>query len=108
MSTLEESTPSLTSRSGSGRELWVGKEEMGEGSDERVWQGRCIELEDSLARFRDQAHRIREILKEKVRHYITLTLQKLKLFCYIKLLLRINEFCQVWKEILNFNSPLSE
>ena len=31
-----------------------------------VWQGRCLELEDSLARFRDQAHRIREILKEKV------------------------------------------
>ena len=66
MSTLEESTPSLTSRSGSGRELWVGKEEMCEGSEEQVWRGRCIELEDSLARFRDQAHRIREILKEKV------------------------------------------
>eukprot|EP00092_Neocalanus_flemingeri_P001971 GFUD01002103.1.p1 GENE.GFUD01002103.1~~GFUD01002103.1.p1 ORF type:complete len:1505 (+),score=292.95 GFUD01002103.1:136-4515(+) len=46
--------------------MWVGKEEMIEGTEERVWQGRCMELEDSLARFRDQAHRIREILKEKL------------------------------------------
>lgn len=73
LSTLEESTPSLTSRSGSGRELWreekeAGEEEDGEeGEEVVVWQGRCLELEDSLARFRDQAHRIREILKEKVR-----------------------------------------
>ena len=75
MSTLEESTPSLTSRSGSGRELWAGKEEVVEGgSEEQVWQERCIELEDSLARFRDQAHRIREILKEKVCRNIFLTL----------------------------------
>ena len=65
LSTLEESTPSLTSRSGSGRELW--REEKEAGEEVVVWQGRCLELEDSLARFRDQAHRIREILKEKVR-----------------------------------------
>ena len=73
LSTLEESTPSL-SRSGSGRDLWreeekeVVEEGDEEGDEEEVvmWQGRCLELEDSLARFRDQAHRIREILKEKV------------------------------------------
>ena len=29
-------------------------------------QSRCVELEDSLGRFRDQATRIREVLKEKV------------------------------------------
>ena len=71
LSTLEESTPSL-SRSGSGRDLWREEKEVVEGEREEeeeevvVWQGRCLELEDSLARFRDQAHRIREILKEKV------------------------------------------
>ena len=74
LSTLEESTPSL-SRSGSGRDLWKEEKEVVEGEREEeeeeeeevvVWQGRCLELEDSLARFRDQAHRIREILKEKV------------------------------------------
>ena len=72
LSTLEESTPSL-SRSGSGRDLWreEEKEVVEEGDEEGeeevvMWQGRCLELEDSLARFRDQAHRIREILKEKV------------------------------------------
>ena len=72
LSTLEESTPSL-SRSGSGRDLWREEKEVVEGGEEGeeeeevvVWQGRCLELEDSLARFRDQAHRIREILKEKV------------------------------------------
>ena len=68
LSTLEESTPSL-SRSGSGRDLWREEKEVVEEEEEEevvVWQGRCLELEDSLARFRDQAHRIREILKEKV------------------------------------------
>ena len=74
LSTLEESTPSL-SRSGSGRDLWREEKEVVEGEEEEeeeevvVWQGRCLELEDSLARFRDQAHRIREILKEKVGLY---------------------------------------
>ena len=43
------------------------EDEAEEGEEVVVWQGRCLELEDSLARFRDQAHRIREILKEKVR-----------------------------------------
>ena len=33
-----------------------------------AWQGRCLELEESLSRFREQAHRIREVLKEKVSH----------------------------------------
>ena len=69
LSTLEESTPSLTSRS-SGREAWReerAEEEVEVAGEEVVWQERCLELEDSLARFRDQAHRIREILKEKVR-----------------------------------------
>ena len=76
LSTLEESTPSLTSRSGSGREIWKEEREVGDGQEVAVvegeqeeivvWQDRCLELEDSLARFRDQAHRIREILKEKV------------------------------------------
>ena len=85
MSTLEESTPSLTSRSGSGRELWAGKEEVVEGgSEEQVWQERCIELEDSLARFRDQAHRIREILKEKVCRIIYFSFQMLLIRFIVK------------------------
>ena len=33
-----------------------------------AWQSRCLELEESLSRFREQAHRIREVLKEKVSH----------------------------------------
>ena len=37
-----------------------------DGGEEQAWHDRCIELEESLASFRDQAHRIREILKEKV------------------------------------------
>ena len=37
-----------------------------DGCEEQAWHDRCIELEESLASFRDQAHRIREILKEKV------------------------------------------
>ena len=62
MSTLEESTPSLTSDKEEG---WPPE---GEGAkEESAWQERCMELEESLASFRDQANRIREILKEKVR-----------------------------------------
>ena len=66
MSTLEESTPSLTSDKGWPPE-GEGAKEMTEGGDELAWQERCMELEESLASFRDQANRIREILKEKVR-----------------------------------------
>ena len=42
-----------------------------EGEDLRVdqgaWQTRCVELEESLQKFRDQAQNIREMLREKVR-----------------------------------------
>ena len=34
---------------------------------EALWQGRCVELEESLQKFRDQAQNIRELLREKVR-----------------------------------------
>ena len=34
---------------------------------EALWQGRCMELEESLEKFRDQAQNIRELLREKVR-----------------------------------------
>ena len=34
---------------------------------ETLWQGRCMELEESLQKFRDQAQNIRELLREKVR-----------------------------------------
>ena len=75
MSTLEESTPSLTSRSGSGREIWTVRDDKEPGdhgdqvdTEQQAWHDRCLELEDSLASFRDQAHKIREILKEKVGH----------------------------------------
>ena len=37
-----------------------------------AWQGRCLELEESLSRFREQAHRIREVLKEKVGQHLQL------------------------------------
>jgi hypothetical protein len=36
-------------------------------ANESVWQARCIELEDSLQKFREQASNIRELLREKVR-----------------------------------------
>jgi len=36
---------------------------------ESEWQARCIELELALQRFRDQAQNIRELLREKVRHF---------------------------------------
>ena len=75
MSTLEESTPSLTSRSGSGREIWTVRDdkEPGDHCDqaEQAWHDRCLELEESLASFRDQAHKIREILKEKVGYLLS-------------------------------------
>ena len=53
---------------------WLGEDTPGQGwpeagggqEEDKAWQARCAELEESLARFRDQAHRIREILKEKV------------------------------------------
>ena len=31
------------------------------------WQARCIELELALQKFRDQAHNIRKLLRDKVR-----------------------------------------
>ena len=37
-----------------------------EGVDAMNWQDRCIELEMSLQRFRDQAGKIRGLLREKV------------------------------------------
>ena len=37
------------------------------GASDAMWQGRCIELEESLQKFRDQAENIRELLGEKVR-----------------------------------------
>ena len=33
---------------------------------EEAWQARCLELEWSLQKFRDQAQNIREMLREKV------------------------------------------
>ncbi len=42
------------------------KEEAAAPADSPHWQARCIELEDSLQKFRDQAHGIRELLREKV------------------------------------------
>ena len=37
------------------------------GASDAMWQGRCIELEESMQKFRDQAQNIRELLGEKVR-----------------------------------------
>ena len=37
------------------------------GASDAMWQGRCIELEESMQKFRDQAENIRELLGEKVR-----------------------------------------
>ena len=50
--------------SGSGR---AGDSAAGARASEAMWQGRCIELEESLQKFRDQAQNIRELLREKVR-----------------------------------------
>ena len=36
------------------------------GMDQVAWQTRCVELEESLQKFRDQAQNIREMLREKV------------------------------------------
>ncbi len=36
------------------------------GRTEDAWQSRCLELEWSLQKFRDQAQNIREMLREKV------------------------------------------
>ena len=63
LSTLEESTPSLNSPSDARDDLADGDKDPDEPVD---WQLRCLELEESLSSFRDQANRIREILKEKV------------------------------------------
>ena len=35
---------------------------------EAEWQARCLELELALQKFRDQAHNIRKLLRDKVRH----------------------------------------
>lgn len=52
------------------------------GGDEVVnWQERCLELELSLQRFRDQAGKIRELLREKVSVYQCLQLLILCHFC---------------------------
>ena len=32
------------------------------------WQARCVELELALQKFRDQAHNIRKLLRDKVSH----------------------------------------
>ena len=38
--------------------------------DKKRWKNRCFELEDSLQKFRDQAQTIREMLKDKVGHFL--------------------------------------
>ena len=64
MSTMEESTPSLASELGEG--VWRTDEGAWQ-TEEGAWRARCLELEVSLQKFRDQAQRIREILRDKVR-----------------------------------------
>ena len=36
-------------------------------STQAEWQARCVELELALQKFRDQAHNIRKLLRDKVR-----------------------------------------
>ena len=42
-------------------------EKKSETPEEADWQARCIELELALQKFRDQAHNIRKLLRDKVR-----------------------------------------
>ena len=57
---LESSTPSAHS-------IHLPDASTGDNKD-TTWQARCIELELSLQKFRDQAQNIRELLREKVRN----------------------------------------
>ena len=66
-----ESTPSANSLLSESGELEVpatGSSECKETpTSEAEWQARCVELELALQKFRDQAHNIRKLLRDKVR-----------------------------------------
>ena len=53
-------------KSGSIGEQKTKSSEMMEPASESEWQARCIELELALQKFRDQAHNIRKLLRDKV------------------------------------------
>ena len=60
---LPEATTTLAASSG----LQKKNETMMRPTSEAEWQARCIELELALQKFRDQAHNIRKLLRDKVR-----------------------------------------
>ena len=67
-----ESTPSANSVLSESGELEVpatgSSECKGTPTSEAEWQARCVELELALQKFRDQAHNIRKLLRDKVRY----------------------------------------
>ena len=61
-----DSLPEATTTAASGG-LQKKNETMMRPTSEAEWQARCIELELALQKFRDQAHNIRKLLRDKVR-----------------------------------------
>ena len=66
----EVDTVDATTAMASGKSGCIGeqkaKSEMIQPASESEWQARCIELELALQKFRDQAHNIRKLLRDKV------------------------------------------
>ena len=76
-SVLSESSLVLQTGDISALEKDAKKEDESRPTSEAEWQARCIELELALQKFRDQAHNIRKLLRDKVRENILAFFQDL-------------------------------